>query len=67
MVVTATITYVLLLLLATGPVPLAHFPDLGACVRNAQRIAARDADEQSRGAPQTYRGFIRAHCERIDR
>lgn len=65
--------WVLVLLLAGGPLRLAEFETMQECARNAQRITHRDHAERRAAvngamldAP-TYPGFVRAHCERIDR
>jgi len=60
------IEYVLLLMLGSGVVNLGPMP-LEKCVANAQRITVENQRQRKAGEDPTYRGFIRAHCERIER
>ena len=60
------IEYALLLMLEKGVVNLGPMP-MEKCVANGQRITVENQRQRKAGEDPTYRGFIRAHCERIER
>lgn len=60
------IEYVLLIMLEKGVVNLGPMP-MEKCAANGQRITVEIQRQRRAGEDPTYRGFIRAHCERIER
>lgn len=60
------VEYILILMLEKGPLPLGKM-SFEKCAANGQRITAENQRQRKAGEDPTYRGFIRAHCERIER
>lgn len=60
------IEYVLLIMLEKGVVNLGPM-SFEKCVSNGQRITVENQRQRKAFEDMTYRGFIRAHCERVER